>query len=92
MLTVAFVVNVTFQLFEMVMDRDVSNKTSRQFPIGLGFIEKSIGRIKALSTDVNFQNDLQYSINSRLISRISSNPNHFSRIFSSFQAEAVISQ
>jgi hypothetical protein len=52
----------------------------------------SIGRIKALYADVNFQNYLQYSINPRLISRISSNPNNVSRIFSSFQTEIVISQ
>jgi hypothetical protein len=42
-------------------------------------VNRSIGKIKALSTDVNFQNDLQFSINPRLISRIPSNPNNFSR-------------
>ena len=41
---------------------------------------ESIGGIKALSTDVNFQNDLQYSINPRLISWIPSNPKNSSRI------------
>lgn len=49
-----------------------------------------MGWIKALFIDVNFQNHLQYSINPRIISRILSNPNNFSRIFSSFQAEAII--
>jgi hypothetical protein len=38
-----------------------------------------------------FQNDLQYSINPRLISRIPSNPNNVSSIFLSFQAEKIIS-
>ncbi len=47
---------------------------------------------KDLSTDVNFENYLQYSINPSFIIRISSNPNNVSSIFSSFQAETIFSQ
>jgi hypothetical protein len=47
---------------------------------------------KGLSTDVNFQNYLQYSVNRHIISRIPSNPNNVSSIFSSFQAETIFSQ
>jgi hypothetical protein len=50
----------------------------------------SIGRKKALYADVNFQNYLQYSINPRLISRISSNPNNVSRIFRHFKQKSSL--
>jgi DNA polymerase III sliding clamp (beta) subunit (PCNA family) len=47
---------------------------------------------KGLSTDVNFENYLQDSVNHHVISRIPSNLNNSSRIFSSFQAETIFSQ
>jgi hypothetical protein len=46
----------------------------------------------SLSTDVNFQNDLQYSINPRLISRIRSDPTMSQEFFRHFQTKAVFSQ
>jgi hypothetical protein len=84
------------EIFTLDVDSNVITTINSQQLAPTKFLDLkhqlSIGRIKGLSTDVNFQDYFQYSINPRLISRIPSNPNNFSRIFSSFQAEAVLSQ
>jgi hypothetical protein len=76
----------SIELVDLVVEEDVVEVADESL------VSESIEKIKSLSTDANFQNDLQYAINPRLFSRIPNNPNNVSSIFSSFQAEAIFNQ